>query len=436
MVESRGIDLLIGIGEKISQYAELFTTPHLFFPSTNAFLHERVVDHFANDFILLKGARSFHFEDIEEQITLQVHETILEVNLTAIIDNLNYYRSLMQPSEKLVCMVKANAYGTGSTEVAHTLEEHGVDYLAVALADEGVALRKAGITSNIIIMNPEMSTFDTLFRYHLQPEVYNFRLLNALIQKAQSEGINHFPIHIKLDTGMHRLGFNPDTDLPRLIQTLQQQKALIIRSTFSHFVGSDDPQFDTFTQTQFTRFDHAAQQLQNAFEHKILRHICNSAGIQRFPHYHLDMCRLGLGLYGIDPINNRPLHNVLTLKTTILQIRDIPKDDTVGYSRKGHVDRPSRIAAIPIGYADGLNRHLGNRKGYCIIKGQKAHYIGNICMDITLVDVTNIDCQEGDSVEIFGNQLPVDILSHTLDTIPYEIFTSISERVKRVYYQE
>lgn len=319
-------------------------------------------------------------------------------------------------------------------EVAKTLQDRGVDFLAVAVADEGADLRKAGITGNVIVMNPEMSSFDTLFAYNLEPEVYSFGLLEALIRAARKEGITHFPIHVKFDTGMHRLGFNPDTDLPRLIDRLRHQDALLPRSVFSHFVGSDSPEFDDFSRRQFERFDNASRQLQAAFPHHILRHVCNSAGIERFPERHLDMVRLGLGLYGVDPIDNRVLHNVATLRTTILQIRDVPAGDTVGYSRRTQLTRRSRIAALPIGYADGLNRHLGNRGGYCLVNGQRADYVGNICMDVCMIDVTDIDCREGDSVEIFGDNLPVSELSDRLGTIPYEILTGVSERVKRVYF--
>ena len=342
----------------------------------------------------------------------------------------------MKPETKLVCMVKANAYGSGAVEVAKTLQDHRVDYLAVAVADEGVTLRKNGITSNIMIMNPEMTAFKTMFDYDLEPEVYSFRLLDALVKAARREGITGYPVHIKLDTGMHRLGFNPKTDIDELIHRLQSQNAIIPRSVFSHFVGSDSDDFDNFSKMQFDLFDEASSKLQAAFPHKILRHICNSAGIEHFPERQLDMCRLGLGLYGIDSRDNHILNNVSTLKTTILQLRDVPKEETVGYSRKGHLTRDSRIAAIPIGYADGLNRHLGRGNCYCLVNGQKAPYVGNICMDVAMIDVTGIPCKEGDTVEIFGDHLPVTVLSDVLDTIPYEVLTSVSDRVKRVYYQD
>jgi alanine racemase len=321
-------------------------------------------------------------------------------------------------------------------EIAKTLQDHRVDYLAVAVADEGVTLRKAGITQNIIVMNPEMSSFKTLFDYDLEPEVYSFRLMNALVKAARHEGITGWPVHIKLDTGMHRLGFDPKKDIDELIDLLKHQSAIIPRSVFSHFVGSDSDDFDNFSATQFRVFDEASQKIQGAFSHKILRHIDNSAGIEHFPERQLDMCRLGLGLYGVDPRTNNILSTVSTLKTTILQLRRVPKEDTVGYSRKGKLERDSVIAAIPIGYADGLNRKLGNRHCYCLVNGQKAEYVGNICMDVALIDVTDIPCEEGDSVEIFGKNLPVTVLSDVLETIPYEVLTSVSNRVKRVYFQD
>lgn len=436
MVNRRKVDRIIGVGPDIMAQSQRFHMDKMFFVSSEALLQSGMLDKLSNEVILLKGSRKFNFEAISEHLSLKVHETTLEVNLEAIVRNLNYYRSFMKPETKMVCMVKASAYGAGSVEIAKTLQDHRVDYLAVAVADEGADLRKAGITGNIIIMNPEMSTFNMLFQYDLEPEVYSFALLEALIKAAEKEGITNFPVHLKLDTGMHRLGFDPEHDLPALIDRLQHQTALLPRSVFSHFVGSDSRDFDVFSAHQFELFDKASRQLQEAFPYKILRHICNSAGIERFPERHLDMVRLGLGLYGIDPIDNRVLNNVTTLKTTILQIHEVSPEDTVGYSRRGHLTRKSRIAAIPIGYADGLDRHLGCGHCYCLVNGQKAPYVGNICMDVCMIDVTDIDCKEGDTVEIFGDHLPVTVLSDVLGTIPYEVLTSVSERVKRVYFQE
>lgn len=436
MAASRGIEKIIGVGDQISTCADYFPMEKHFFLTTDELIASNVFASLTNEFILIKGARQFRFDKLCDLLTLKVHQTILEVNLNALTANINHYRSFMRPETKMVCMVKASAYGAGSLETSKTLQDSGVDYLAVAVADEGADLRKAGITANIMIMNPEMTSFKMLFDYRLEPEVFNFDILEALISAAEKEGITNFPIHIKLDTGMHRLGFNPDTDMPRLIERLTRQTALVPCSVFSHFVGSDSDEFDEFSRQQFAAFDKASRQLQSAYSHKILRHICNSAGIEHFPEYHLDMVRLGLGLYGINPRNNTHIHNVLTLKTTILQIRSVKAGDSIGYSRRTTVGRDSRIAAIPIGYADGLDRHLGNRNCHCLVNGKKAQYVGNICMDVCMIDVSDIECKEGDTVTIFGNELPVSVLSDAVDTIPYEIITGISTRVQRVYTQE
>ena len=433
----RGITKFIGIGSRIISKSRLITVAEkYFFATTEEFLHSETIHSLRNELILIKGARAFGFDRITEELEQKVHETILEVNLNALVDNLNYYRSFLKPETKLVCMVKADAYGAGAVEVAKTLQDHRVDYLAVAVADEGVTLRRNGITQNIMIMNPEMTAFKTMFDYDLEPEVYSFRLMDALIHAAERQGITGWPVHIKLDTGMHRLGFDPEKDMDELIRRLKGQNAIIPRSVFSHFVGSDSDDFDNFSKMQFEKFDKASRQLQAAFSHKILRHMDNSAAIEHFPERQMDMCRLGLGLYGVDPRDNRMLSTVSTLKTTILQLRHVPKEETVGYSRKGILQRDSVIAAIPIGYADGLNRHLGRGACYCLVNGQKAPYVGNICMDVTMIDVTNIPCQEGDSVEIFGEHLPVTVLSDVLETIPYEVLTGVSNRVKKVYYQD
>ena len=433
----RGIDKFIGIGPELTAQADLIhITNKQFFADVNHFLASSAFTDLHDELILLKGARPFGFDKITEQLEQKVHETILEVNLNAVVENLNYYRSFLKPETKMVCMIKADAYGAGAVEIAKTLQDHRVDYLAVAVADEGVTLRKAGITANIMIMNPEMTAFKTMFDYDLEPEVYSFRLLDALIKAARKEGITGWPVHIKLDTGMHRLGFDPVDDMFKLIDRLKHQNAIIPRSVFSHFVGSDSDDFDAFSARQFELFEQGSQKLQSAFSHKILRHMDNSAGIEHFPERQMDMCRLGLGLYGVDPRDNRMLSTVSTLKTTILQLRHVPAGDTVGYSRKGRIERDSVIAAIPIGYADGLNRHLGNRHGYCLVRGQKAEYVGNICMDVAMIDVTDIPCQEGDQVEIFGEHLPVTVLSDIIDTIPYEVLTAVSNRVKRVYFQD
>ena len=438
MLTRRGIDRFIAIGTEMLQMkfesTEQFTVET--FATTDDFLASDTFAAIANEVVLIKGARSFGFDHITDQLVEKVHETTLEVNLTAVVNNLNWYRSQMRPGTKLVCMIKADGYGAGAVEIAKTLQDHRVDYLAVAVADEGVALRKAGITANIMIMNPEMSAFKTMFDYDLEPEVYSFRLLDALRHAARQEGITGWPIHVKLDTGMHRLGFHPVDDMPKLVEYLKNQNALTPRSVFSHFVGSDGDEFDEFSAQQYDLYLKGADALQAAFPHHILRHICNSAGIEHFPERQMDMCRLGLGLYGINPRNNETINNVSSLRTTILQLRNVPAGDSIGYSRRTILERDSVIAAVPIGYADGLNRHLGNRHAYCLVNGQKAEYVGNICMDVCMIDVTGIDCHEGDSVEIFGDNLPVQVLSDILDTIPYEVLTGISNRVKRIYFEE
>ncbi len=435
LMDSRHVERLIGVGTEISANADQFDTECTCFPDTASLL-KAIEEHrlqLKDEIILIKGARVFGFDNLTEILEKKVHETILEVNLEAIVQNLNHYRAMLKPGVKMVCMIKASAYGAGSYEIAKTLQEHGTDYLAVAVADEGVELRKAGITANLLIMNPEPTAFRTMFQYKLEPEVYSFGLLDTLLKEAERQGITHYPIHIKIDTGMHRLGFMPE-EMHDLIDLLRQQDALIVRSVFSHLAGSDSTQFDEFTRLQIERFRKASDELQAAFPHKIIRHICNSAGIERFPEAQFDMVRLGLGLYGIDPTDNHIMHNVSTLKTTILQIKEVPAGDTVGYSRRGLVARSSRIAALPIGYADGLNRRLGNGNAYCLVNGQRAPYVGNICMDVCMINVTDIECREGDTVEIFGDQLPITTLSDTLGTIPYEVLTSVSSRVKRVYF--
>ena len=433
----RDVEKFIGIGPQLCAQAEEIQLPEkFFFHTVEQFIHSEVFRSLHNEVILLKGARKFGFDQVTELLVKKVHETILEVNLNNVVENLNHYRSFLKPTTKLVCMIKADAYGSGSVEIAKTLQDHRVDYLAVAVADEGVTLRRNGITANVMIMNPEMTAFKTMFDYDLEPEVYSFRLLEALIRAAEKEGITDYPVHVKLDTGMHRLGFDPTADMKRLIDRLKHQNAIIPRSVFSHFVGSDSDAFDDFSARQFALFDAGSKQLQAAFSHKILRHMDNSAGIEHFPERQMDMCRLGLGLYGVDPRTNAMLQNVSTLKTTILQMHCVKAGETVGYSRKGVIEHDSLIAAIPIGYADGLDRRLGNRRCYCLVNGKKAPYVGNICMDVAMIDVTGINCREGDSVEIFGDHLPVTVLSDVLETIPYEVLTGVSTRVKRVYFQD
>jgi len=436
LVSHRKVDRLIGIGKDLKEYEAFFPTKEKeFYTTTEEFLAQPLQQMFRNELILIKGSRRFHFERITERLVRKVHETTLEVNLDAIVHNFNFYRSRLNPETKMVCMVKASAYGAGSYELAKTLQEHRCDYLAVAVADEGEELRKAGITIPIMVMNPEFGSFNVLFENNLEPEVYSFRLLDAIIRETERRGITSYPIHIKVDTGMHRLGFQPG-DMPAVCERLRQQSGVVARSVFSHLAGSDSSIFDDFTMEQIGKFQTAAKTLEEGLEYKVIKHILNTAGIERFPQYQMDMVRLGIGLYGVSASGLRGLRNVSTLKTTILQIQNVPKGDSIGYGRRSYVDRDSRIAIIPIGYADGLDRHFSNREGIVLINGQRCPIIGNICMDACMVDVTDIEAHEGDTVVIFGEGLEVNELSDRLHTIPYEILTSVSPRVKRVYYRE
>lgn len=435
LVRRKKIDRLIGIGRDLKEYGHVFEIEKEFYLTTDEFIQSPSLRRFENELILIKGSRHFHFERISELLEKKVHETILEVNLDAIVHNFNYYRSKLRPDTKMVCMVKAFGYGAGSYELAKTLQEHRCDYLAVAVADEGAELRKEGISIPLIVMNPEMSSFNVLLANQLEPEVYSFRLLEALIRETERRGITAYPIHIKIDTGMHRLGFRPD-DIPEICRRIKAQSGVAVRSVFSHLAGSDSYIFDDFTHRQLDTFQAAAAALETGLEYPVIKHILNSAGIERFADYQMDMVRLGIGLYGVSASGQKGLRNVSTLKTTILQIQDVPAGESIGYSRMSYVERDSRIAIIPIGYADGLDRHFSNGGGVVSICGQRCPIIGNICMDACMIDVTDIDAREGDPVIIFGEELPVGELAERLKTIPYEILTSISPRVKRVYYRE
>ncbi len=418
--------------------------PTSFFESTEALLESETIQQFQNELILLKGARTYQFERISDELQLRRHETILEINLDAIVHNLNSYRSHLKPETKLTCMVKAFGYGTGSYELAKTLQDQNVDYLAVAVADEGAELRRQGISTRIIVMNPEMSAFRTIIENRLEPEIYSFRLLNAFVKEAQRMSVTDYPVHIKIDSGMHRLGFQLP-EMEELINCFQHQNAITIRSVFSHFATADDPNQEDFVHEQKHRFDLCADKLRASFPHNILRHICNSAGIEVYPQYQMEMCRLGIGLYGFEaaPVDMN-LQPVATLRTTILQIKYIPATETIGYMRNGKLKRDSRIAMVPIGYADGYDRRLGNGNSEMLVfgltgnnEGKLCPTIGNVCMDVTFLDVT--DCpqaQEGSQVEVFGSHLPLTNISNKLGTITYEVLSTVSSRVKRVYYKE
>lgn len=373
-------------------------------------------------------------DTIAERILHQTHETILEVNLSALVNNVRYFRSLLPPTTRLTCMVKAFAYGAGSVEVSKALQQCGmVDYLAVAVADEGVELRKAGITLPIIIMDPEVAALDLIIENNLQPNIYSFQVLDNIIHAAEAKGLESLPVHIKIDSGMHRLGFYQE-DMPKLIARLQGQKAVRVASVFSHLAGSDEAQFDAFTHEQANYFNTCATQLQSALKYPIIKHICNTAGIERFPEYHFDMCRLGIGLYGLS-FAHATLRNVCTLKTTILSIKTVPANATIGYGRHTTLSEPRQIAVIPIGYADGFDRRFSNYGGEVLVRGKRCPVVGNVCMDQAMIDVTGTDAQPGDYAIVFGDQLPLQELADKLLTIPYEVLTSISRRVQRIYFQ-
>ena len=382
-------------------------------------------------------ALGYSEEIIAKRILHQTHETILEVNLSALVDNVRYFRSLLQPSTRLTCMVKAFAYGAGSVDVSRSLQDSGlVDYLAVAVADEGVELRKAGITLPIIIMDPEVAALDLILENNLQPNIYSFQVLEDIIQAAESKGLEDLPVHIKIDSGMHRLGFYRE-DMPTLLERLQSQKAVSVASIFSHLAGSDEPQFDAFTHEQAAYFQSCATTLNTKLSTLNAKlHICNTAGIERFPEYHFDMCRLGIGMYGFSFLSDTHLRNVCTLKTTILSIKTVEAGQTIGYGRHTTLSEPRQIAVIPIGYADGFDRRFSNYGGEVLVRGKRCPVVGNVCMDQAMIDVTGTDAQPGDYAIVFGDQLPIQELADKLKTIPYEVLTSISRRVQRIYFYE
>jgi alanine racemase len=436
MVEQAGIEKIIGIGTDIYANSAAFVVPEkMFFRKTEDFIHSGIWKTLSNELILVKGARRFHFEKITALIEERKHETVLEVNLDALVHNFNFYKSKLAAGVKLISMVKANGYGAGAVEIAKTLQYHRCDYLAVAVADEGISLRSEGISLPVIVLNPEMNGFEELFSNDLEPEMYNFRILNAFIKEAERRGITNFPVHLKIDTGMHRLGFQAN-QIPELVNILKSQQGLRVRSAFSHLSASENWLFDDFTQQQIDTLQSITDIIEKELKYPIHKHILNSAGIERFPEAQWDMARLGIGLYGVSASGLDGLQNVCTLKTTILQIKEIAAGETIGYGRKEKLDRNARIATIRIGYADGLNRQFGNRKGRVLVNGHIAEIVGDVCMDLCMIDITDIEAAEGDVVTIFGEGLSVIELAKSIGTIPYEIFTSISPRVKRVYVKE
>lgn len=440
-LQQRNIHQLIAIGEHVVEKQNILAKAvrqSSFFSSVEDFLKQTTTHHFKDEFILLKGARVFSFERISKWLEQKVHQTVMEINLTAMAHNLKAYQDILQPTTKLMAMVKAFSYGSGSAEVARLLQFHKVDYLAVAYADEGVELRKANISLPIMVMNIDEASFDVLIEYNLEPEIYSFNIYHSLHQYLTQQAITQLPVHIKLNTGMNRLGFD-EADVSVLTNLLQHNNTMKVQSVFSHFTSSENEEHDLFTHQQAQSFTQSCQFLQEKLGYHFIKHIANTAGIYRHTNYQFDMVRLGIGLYGVDSGNGKNIHlqTVATLKTTIAQIRTVKAGNTVGYNKKGIIVKDSKIATIRIGYADGFNRKLSNGKGAVYINNCLAKVIGNVCMDMTMIDVTDIEnVNEGDVVEIFGANLPIQQVAEWCNTISYEVMTSISQRVKRIYIEE
>lgn len=435
LVHSKKITRIIAIGEAIARNGYFFKDPIMFYPTTQDFLSKWNKNEFKDEAILLKGSRSFEFEKISVALQQKLHTTILEINLNAIVNNLNYFRKLLKPATKIMAMVKAFSYGSGTYEIANILQYHKVDYLGVAFVDEGVALRQAGITIPIMVMNPDAQGFEMMIEYHLEPEIYSLSILEDFYQSVLRFSMENYPVHLKMESGMNRLGFN-EQDLPALAEKLSHMKSITVRSVFSHLAASDEVSLDDFTRKQFERFNHMCDFLKQQTNHPFMRHILNSAGIERFPEHQYEMVRLGIGLYGISNNPDAGLVQVSRLKTRISQIKMVGKDETVGYGRKGILARDSRIGIIPVGYSDGLDRRLSNGLGKVLVNKQMVSIVGNVCMDMCMLDLTDIEASEGDEVIIFGEENPITDMANLLDTIPYEIMTGISKRVKRVYLME
>jgi alanine racemase len=440
-LQQRNIHQLIGIGEQLSKHHLLFkhAIPQTsFYNSVDEFLLHTNTHQFKDEFILLKGARKFAFERIHDWLQYKVHQTVLEINLSAIVHNLKTYQSLLQKDTKVMAMVKAFSYGSGSAEIARLLQFHQVDYLAVAYVDEGIELRNAGISLPIMVMNIDEAGFHALIEYNLEPEIFSFNIYQLFHQYLLQQGISSFPIHLKLNTGMNRLGFD-ETAIESIAALLHLNNTMVVQSVFSHLTSSEDAADDTFTLQQVNLFLQLCTIIENKLGYQFIKHIANSAAVVRLPSLQMNMIRLGIGLYGVDSTNAHQikLQPAATLKTTIAQIRNVTKGNTIGYNRKGIIERDSKIATIRIGYADGFSRKLGNGNGSVFINGQLAKTIGNICMDMAMIDVTEINnIKEGDEVEIFGTHIPIQQVAAWCKTISYEIMTSVSQRVKRIYTEE
>ena len=429
---------IIGIGKDISAHKDLFSGNAEFFGSTAEFLKEMSPCDFANELILIKGIPEAGFGVINDMLEARQHETVLEVNLDALVYNFNYYKSHLRQDTKIVCMLKASGYGAGSYELAKTLQAQGAEYIAVAAHDEGVALRDAGITMPIMVLNPKVVNYKTLFDNRLEPEIFSFGICREFIHAAEKYGVENYPVHLKIDSGMHRLGFIYE-ELPELILLLKSQKAVRPVSVFSHLATADDLDNTGYAEMQLGYFDRCCNRLLEAFDFPIMRHILNTDGILRFPEHQYEMVRLGIGLYGVPTLGggwDDGLRTVSSLRSVIIQIREWEAGTTIGYGCNGVLSRKSRIATIPVGYADGFNRRLGNGAGEVYVNGRRVPTVGNICMDLFMADVTDVDCKVGDKVELFGEHITASETAGKLGTIPYEVLTSVSERVKRIYYRE
>jgi Alr-MurF fusion protein len=433
LVNSYNIDQFIAIGRDIIGYSNLPDNTLKYLTTNELLLNLPSID-FTDHAVLIKGAREFSFEQIVNALSEKKHTTILEINLNNLVYNLNYFRDLLSPGTRVMVMVKALSYGSGSYEIANLLQHEKVDYLGVAFTDEGIELRLSGITLPIMVMAPTQDTYDKIIQHNLEPEIYSFSGLRALSKTISANQLPEYPVHLKLDTGMHRLGFLPD-EMVHLADDLTRMKNIRIKAMFSHLAVSDNPEEDAFTLQQFRLFNEMYSFMAGRLGYKPMRHILNSAGIERFPQAHFEMVRLGIGLHGISA-TKKILKPVSTLKTRISQIKKIPKTDTVGYNRRGILNRDSLIGIIPIGYADGLDRKLGNQNGHVIINNAKVPFIGDICMDISMIDLTDNRASEGDEVIIFGENNPIGLLAEQVGTIPYEILTNVSTRVKRIYINE
>jgi alanine racemase len=431
LITRNNIDFFVGIGPVLSRFQNIFPPTSSFYLSTDAFLKAFDFDELNREVILVKGARTFAFEKIINHVQRKVHGTVMEIDLDSVVHNLNYFKSVLKSTTKIMVMVKAFGYGSGSIEIANILQYHKVSYLGVAYADEGVELRKNNIRIPIMVMNPSEDSFDAMINYDLEPEIYSLRIFNALIQFLEGRRCK---IHLKLDTGMHRLGFE-EAELSEAINIINSNKHITVASIFSHLAGADEPTHDNFSADQFKKFTLWADRISSDIEYKPLYHILNSPGILRLPQFQLDMVRLGIGLYGVDPTTDGfdQLRPVATLKTLVSQIRHIKKGESIGYGRKGYAERDSTIATIAIGYADGFSRAFSRGVGEVLVQGRKAKVIGNVCMDMTMIDVTGMNVVEGDEVTLFGKEFPIHEVSSKINTIPYEILTSTSERVKRVF---